>query len=302
MTPTSSLVCVTEDRASEAVALSLLIASLAEHCPDLPVAVWFPPATDSFVRWALAAASPASVLSHRSDPRCDGLERQATRAFAASGGGRMTSVSWIDSDVILTGDFRRALPSRRRETLVIARRGPRSAGNGGSRPREPQAWTLGAARVLDDSCQRVRSARDAGSPRAPGRMESHARRSLRMSRRRPDRGPSGRFVSAATQHVLTALLSSSAVRGVPLAWLDVAATRSSSTSGRVDARQVNGAAASGHAESHPESMSKEATNPRRSRRTAGRACAERSTRSVAAPRVQSRALRGEAPRHAGREA
>ena len=46
------LTVVADDRADEAVAVKLLIASLADHCPDLPVTVWFPPATEGFARWA----------------------------------------------------------------------------------------------------------------------------------------------------------------------------------------------------------------------------------------------------------
>ena len=45
------VVCIAEDRLSELVAVKLLVASLARHCPDAKVELFFPPADDALKTW-----------------------------------------------------------------------------------------------------------------------------------------------------------------------------------------------------------------------------------------------------------
>lgn len=213
LSTTSSLVCVAEDRAGEAVALKFLIASLSEHCPDLPVAVWFPPATDSFVRWA--AAHPLVTLHTDPIPGATGwnVKPHALLPLLEAGA---EEIWWIDSDVILTGDFRRALPPLHRETLLIAQEAlygrPK---DGGIRA---AGWNLEAARVLNESVNtcvlRVTPAHVEllGEWKLMLQRAEYVTAQARPWYERPDH-----FVG--DQDVLTALLSTQRFAGIPLAWL-----------------------------------------------------------------------------------
>ena len=209
----TSLVCVTEDRASESVALKLLIASLAEHCPDLPVAVWFPPATDSFVRWA--AGHRGVRLYTDAIPGATGWNGKPHALLPLLEAGA-EEVWWLDSDVILTGDFRRALPSLRRDTLVVAQealygrpedRGVRAAG-----------WNLEAARVLHDSANTCVLRVTSAHLELLGEWKSMLERpDYVAAQAQPWYERPTHFFG--DQDALTALLSSRQFANVPLAWL-----------------------------------------------------------------------------------
>jgi hypothetical protein len=213
MTAPTTVICVADDRADEAVAVKLLIASLAEHCPDLPVTVWFPPATEGFARWA--ARLPHVTLRTETIPGATGWNKKPHALLLLLEGGA-DELWWIDSDVILTSDFRAALPPLRRETLVVAQEALYGRpGDGGIRA---AGWGLGAARILDEavntSVLRVTSAH----------LELLTEWKLMLHRPEYVAAQADPWYDRPThfvgdQDVLTALLSSRRFAGVPLAWL-----------------------------------------------------------------------------------
>lgn len=102
------VICIAEDRQSEEVAVKLLLLSLTNHCPDLPIELWFPPATDALKAWLrnfpqvhLRTAPIAGTTGWNVKP-------YALLTLLAEG---QDEVWWIDSDIILHRDFRRALNS-----------------------------------------------------------------------------------------------------------------------------------------------------------------------------------------------
>jgi len=213
MTPASAVVCVTESRADEAVALKLLIASLAEHCPDLPVAAWFPPATDSFAQWT--AALPQVTLHTEVIPGASGWNSKPHALLLLLEAGA-DEIWWMDSDVILTSDFRRKLPSLRRETLVVAQEAVYG------RPEDDGlravGWSLEVGRILDEAVNtcvlRVTKAHQELLAEWKLMLESpeYVATQARPWYERPTH-----FIG--DQDVLTALLSSRRFADVPMMWL-----------------------------------------------------------------------------------
>jgi hypothetical protein len=213
MRPSSAIVCVTESRADEAVALKLLIASLAQHCPDLPVVVWFPPATDSFAQWA--AAFPRVTLHTEVIPGASGWNSKP-HALLPLLEADADEIWWMDSDVILTGDFRRALPSLRPETLVVAEEAVYGRpDDGGIRA---VGWSLEVDRILDESVNtcvlRVTKAHQELLAEWKLMLESpeYVAAQARPWYERPTH-----FIG--DQDVLTALLSSRRFADLPVTWL-----------------------------------------------------------------------------------
>lgn len=213
MTAATSVVCVVEDRPSEAAALKLLIASIGEHCPDLPVEVWFPPASDAFVTWA--AALPQVVLHRDPLPGATGWNVKPYALVHLLEAGA-DEVWWLDSDVILTVDFRRSLPSLSHETLVVAEEAlygrPK---DGGIRA---AGWSLETGRILDDAVNtcvlRVTNAHHellAEWKRMLQRPEYVAAQAQAWYERP--------VYFLGDQDVLTALLSTKRFANVPLAWI-----------------------------------------------------------------------------------
>lgn len=213
MTAPTTITCVADDRADEAVAVKLLIASLADHCPDLPVTVWFPPATKGFARWATRL--PQVTLRTEAIPGATGWNNKPHALLLLLEAGA-DEIWWIDSDVILTSDFRAALPPLRRETLVVAQEALYGRpGDGGIRA---AGWGLGAARILDEavntSVLRVTTAH----------LELLTEWKLMLHRPEYVAAQADPWYDRPTQFVgdqdvLTALLSSRRFAEVPLAWL-----------------------------------------------------------------------------------
>lgn len=98
------VICIAEDRQSEEIAVKLLLLSLTQHCPDLPIDLRFPPATAEFKTWV--AKLPQVHL--RTEPIPDAqdwnVKPYALLSLLQSG---HSEVWWIDSDIIVTCDFRR---------------------------------------------------------------------------------------------------------------------------------------------------------------------------------------------------
>lgn len=99
-------VCIAEDRASEQVAIKLLIVSLARHCPQLHVELFYPPADEEMRAWLNRFPNV-----HLREQRIAGVsdwnvKPYAIRQLLAEG---FEEVWWLDSDIIVQRDFRKEL-------------------------------------------------------------------------------------------------------------------------------------------------------------------------------------------------
>ena len=99
------IVCIVEDRKSFEVPVKLLILSLARHCPGLPVELFFPTPRRDFSDWL--AKFPNVKLNQTQLAQDDGwnIKPQALLTLLRNG---HDEVVWIDSDIIVTRDFRSA--------------------------------------------------------------------------------------------------------------------------------------------------------------------------------------------------
>ena len=98
------IICIHEDRPAALVGVKLLVASLRRHCPDVPVVVSVPSDQPDIEHW-LAEHHPGSWL--RADPSFDGRgwNTKPSLLLKMLDEGH-DEVVWIDSDVVLAGDFR----------------------------------------------------------------------------------------------------------------------------------------------------------------------------------------------------
>lgn len=97
------VICIAEDRQREEIAIKLLLLSLDRHCPDLRVELFFPPAAPSFQHWL----NRLPQVNLRTTPITQNAEWDikpyALLKLLEEG---HEEVWWIDSDIILTRDFR----------------------------------------------------------------------------------------------------------------------------------------------------------------------------------------------------
>jgi hypothetical protein len=109
-------VCIAEDRQSEEIALRILILSLVKCCSGIRVVLTFPPATQNFINWI---------------SQFPGIELRTMPVSGFSGWNVKPQVLlsiletvddevwWIDSDVVLTCDFRSRFGKLPPETFVV---------------------------------------------------------------------------------------------------------------------------------------------------------------------------------------
>ncbi|MBM4202493.1 MAG: nucleotide-diphospho-sugar transferase [Gammaproteobacteria bacterium] len=97
------VICITEDRAREEIAVKLLLSSLARHCPDVPVVLTYPPATPEFARW-VATTMPHCTLRTARVSGSSGWNVKADALLELLGEGH-SPVWWLDSDIIVDGNF-----------------------------------------------------------------------------------------------------------------------------------------------------------------------------------------------------
>jgi hypothetical protein len=109
------LICTFEDRATDIIGLKLLICGLSRYMPDVPVRVTCPVADDEFRSWL--QAHPQVTLTD--DPQLRGMGWNVKPILLAQllQEGHDT-VIWMDSDIIVTRDFRDHLPAG--DALVVA--------------------------------------------------------------------------------------------------------------------------------------------------------------------------------------
>lgn len=109
------IVCITEDRREFEVPLQLLLLSLERHCETVPVKLFFSAATDEFANWI--RQFPQVDLDTRALSEAKGwnVKPQALLALLRAG---HDAVLWIDSDIIVTRDFRNDFDHLGPQTIV----------------------------------------------------------------------------------------------------------------------------------------------------------------------------------------
>ena len=137
------IVCVHEDRAEYLIGLKLTVLSLAHHCPDLPILISCPYPPDSFRHW-VSALPNAQLLT---DPALAGFGwnvKPKILLHCLSEGHR--EVIWIDTDILVSRDFRPRFAHLDDETLVVAQEGYWGQQQGGSY--RTVAWGLKPGRTF----------------------------------------------------------------------------------------------------------------------------------------------------------
>ena len=114
----SPVVCVAESRQWCEPGIRVLIASLAAHNPDVPVELFFPVASDAFVKW-LGAYPNVRLNAHmlQGPWRSWNIKPEAMLALLAGG---HDDVLWVDTDVIVTSDLSRIYDDQPMEAIVVA--------------------------------------------------------------------------------------------------------------------------------------------------------------------------------------
>jgi hypothetical protein len=135
-------ICIAEDRQSEEIPVRILILSLVEHCPDIKVVLTFPPATDAFKHWI----AQLSGVELRTTPIAGFAGWNIKPQILLSILEEDEEVWWIDSDVILTCDFRRKFENLPPEVFIACEEALYGKyQDGGNRAR---AWNFEIGRLL----------------------------------------------------------------------------------------------------------------------------------------------------------
>jgi hypothetical protein len=96
-------ICIAEDRASEEIAVKLLLLSLSRHCPEVPVVLAYPPASAEFAAWVKRRVPSCELRSFRlSENTSWNIKSDALLQLLEEG---HTEVWWLDSDVIIESNF-----------------------------------------------------------------------------------------------------------------------------------------------------------------------------------------------------
>lgn len=114
--------CVAEDRPVCEPTIQVLIASLAEHCPSLPIRLFAPNASPALRAWV--ANYPQCTLDTR--PVSGGVrgwdvKPRALLSLLAEG---YAEAIWIDSDIVIRRDFRPLLSGLAPDVIVATEEGP----------------------------------------------------------------------------------------------------------------------------------------------------------------------------------
>lgn len=202
-----------EDRASDVVAVKILVASIRAHSPSVEIDLTLPPATDDDAAWLRAQGNV--VL--RTDATGLGTKydvKPAVLARALADGA--DEAVWIDSDIVVVRDFRPSFEEVEHEAITVVEETFGVPYQGGTSRTVGLGWKVGRTmRVTANSCvTRVTSAH----------RELLAAWEERL--RRPD------YVAAQAeplndrpphfkgdQDVLTGLLGSEEFARVPIHWL-----------------------------------------------------------------------------------
>jgi len=138
-------VCIAEDRVSCEPALRVLVASLAAHCPDLKAYLFCPNASLDFKEW-IACFSNAILNARALDGDWNkyDIKPQALLTMLESG---FSNVVWIDSDILIAGDFRPLLGKLSPDTIAVTEEALCS-GHADSHGLRAKLWGMEVGRVL----------------------------------------------------------------------------------------------------------------------------------------------------------
>jgi len=109
------LICIAEDRPSERVAVKLLIASLLAHCPDVQIDLSYPPMDDAFAGW-LQGKPQIQLRRSANAGHSWNIKPYLLLALLDEG---HDEVWWLDSDVLVTADFRPLARGVSADALVV---------------------------------------------------------------------------------------------------------------------------------------------------------------------------------------
>src|SRR3954453_22572248 len=109
-------ICIYEDRATDMVAVKLLVASRRRNSPGFEIEVTIPQPSDAIRSWF--AARPAVRLRSDHDSKRSGYNVKA--AVLAKALEETDSALWIDSDIIVTGDLRPVFAAAGPDTLAVS--------------------------------------------------------------------------------------------------------------------------------------------------------------------------------------
>lgn len=114
-TPT---ICIAENRAWCEPGIRVLVASLADHSPTVPIEIFYPGVREEFVEWA--AGYPQVSLNQHTVVgawRAWNVKPECLQILLRNG---HDDVLWIDSDIIVTRDIREIHSGLSRDTAIVA--------------------------------------------------------------------------------------------------------------------------------------------------------------------------------------
>jgi hypothetical protein len=109
-------ICIYEDRATDMVAVKLLVASLLRNSPGLDIEVTIPNPSESVRAWF--SARPGARLRSDHDTRRSGYNVKG--AVLARALEETEEALWIDSDIMVTRDLRPVFASAGPNTLAVS--------------------------------------------------------------------------------------------------------------------------------------------------------------------------------------
>ena len=208
-----STVCVAEDREACEPSLKLLLASLSLHCPGMAISLFYPVANEAFLQWLTAYPQVQLQADRLKNGYSWNVKPQAIMQLLDAG---FDEVIWIDSDVLVTRDFRPLFHALDEAVFVAAEQmlAPKREDDDRAGLRA-QLWQLPVGRV-------IRTGLNSGVLRATRRhyrlmkrwwelLQSDAYQSCQQKefRKRP-------IHMLGDQDVLTALLTSTEFAQIPL--------------------------------------------------------------------------------------
>ena len=139
------IICIAEDRKSYEVSLKLLLLSLTRHCPDFGIVLFYQPADENFISWL--ARCPQVKLRAGSFGG-SGSYNVKPKALLSLLRAEYDEVLWLDSDIIVTRDFRYLFSNLTSRTIVLTEE---AAIDGDRDPDGLRArlWGLEVGRVFD---------------------------------------------------------------------------------------------------------------------------------------------------------
>ncbi len=141
----SPVVCVAENRQLCEPGIRVLIASLAAQSPGVPVELFFPVASDAFVKWLDAYPNVRLNAHTLQEPwRAWNIKPEAMLTLLAAG---HADVLWVDTDIIVTSDIRRIYDGQPMEAIIVAEEAMCSSHYDGDAMRA-RGWGLEIGRSL----------------------------------------------------------------------------------------------------------------------------------------------------------